>query len=93
MTTTLSGTDKRRFALEALADDKPCRRKAIYEQVAKSAGVPYDTLASHGYILQDLRSAGLVERPSRGIYRITRKGCRWLQCGVPLTKSNLIARE
>ena len=91
--TTLSGTEKRRFALEALKEGKSCRRKAIYEQVANSAGVPYDTLASHGYILQDLRSAGLVERPSRGIYRITCKGSHCLQSGVPLTKANLIRRE
>ena len=66
-----SATEQRRLALEALADGEEARRKTVYQSMAVAAGVHYETLANHGYILQDLRVAGLLERISRGIYRIT----------------------
>lgn len=65
------------------------RRKTVYRRMAVAAGVPYETLANHGYILQHLRVAGLLERISRGIYRITPMGTEWLRTGKPLTKASL----
>ena len=84
-----SSAEKRRLALEEVADGEEARRKTVYQRVAVAAGVPYETLAHHGYILQDLRVAGLLERISRGIYRITPMGTEWLRTGKPLTKASL----
>ena len=84
-----SAAEKRRLALEVLLDGEEARRKTVYERIAVVAGVPYETLAHHGYVLQDLRVAGLVERISRGIYRITPMGTEWIRTGKPLTKASL----
>lgn len=70
-------------------DGNEVPRKTIYERVAHLAGVTYESIRSHQYVLQDLRLAGLVKRPSRGVYRITPKGAEWLQSGKGLTKPDL----
>ena len=70
-------------------DGNEVRRKTIYVRVAHLAGVTYESIRRHQYVLQDLRLAGLVERPSRGVYTITAKGTEWLQSGNGLTKANL----
>jgi len=88
-----SSAEQRRLALEALADGEEARRKTVYQRMADAAGVPYETLAQRGYILQDLRVAGLMERISRGIYRITPMGTEWLRTGKPLTTASLRHRQ
>ena len=84
-----SSAEQRRLALEALADGEEAKRKTVYQRMAVAAGLPYETLAHHGYILQDLRVTGLLERISRGIYRITPMGTEWLRTGKPLTTASL----
>ena len=85
----LRAPEKRRFVLEALKDGNAAQRKAIYERVAQLAGVPYASISQRQYVLQTLRHAGLVQRISRGIYRINAEGVQALHSDTRLTKSAL----